>query len=200
MDTPVRRPRIDPKFAGFKMSIRKSKIHRYGVYAEERIPANRKVIEYTGERLNRRETKRRCEGEYTYLFTLDKYWTLDCAFGGSGAEIINHSCEPNVVSRIMKGHVIYMSLRTIEPGEEITVDDNFEYVGDKNACSCGASTCRSVMERMTPKLERDLAKAKAALAASVGRAGGGLAGTNGKVETKAKSKAAFISRESGCCP
>ena len=53
MDTPVRRPRIDPKFASYKLSIRKSKIHRFGVYAEERIPANRKVIEYTGERLNR---------------------------------------------------------------------------------------------------------------------------------------------------
>ena len=198
MDTPVRRPRIDPKFAGFKMSIRKSKIHRYGVYAEERIPANRKVIEYTGERLNRRETKRRGEGEYTYLFTLDKYWTLDGAFGGSGAEIINHSCEPNVVSRIMKGHVIYMSLRTIEPGEEITVDYNFEYVGDKNSCACGSSTCRSVMERMTPKLERDLAKQKAAQAASVGRAGAGrtagagLVESKSKLEPKAKSKAAHI--------
>jgi hypothetical protein len=192
MDTPVRRPRIDPKFAGYKLSIRKSKIHRYGVYAEERIPANRKVIEYTGERLNRRETKRRGEGEYTYLFTLDKYWTLDGAFGGSGAEIINHSCEPNVVSRIMKGHIIYMSLRTIEPGEEITVDYNFEYVGDRTSCACGTNSCRSVMERMTPKLERDLAMQKAAPTASVGRAGAGKAETNGKVESKAKSKAAYI--------
>ena len=173
MDTPVRRPRIDPKFAAFKLAIRKSRIHRYGVYAEERIPANRKVIEYTGERLNRRETKRRGEGEYTYLFTLDKYWTLDGAFGGSGAEIINHSCEPNVVSRIMKGHVIYMSLRTIEPGEELTVDYNFEYVGDRTSCACGAPKCRSVMERMTPQLERALAKHKA-------------------VRTAAKSKAAHV--------
>jgi uncharacterized protein len=196
MDTPVRRPRIDPKFAGYKLSIRKSKIHRYGVYAEERIPANRKVIEYTGERLNRRETKRRGEGEYTYLFTLDKYWTLDGAFGGSGAEIINHSCEANVVSRIMKGHIIYMSLRTIEPGEEITVDYNFEYVGDQTACACGASSCRTVMERMTPKLERDLARKKAARTASPSRSRAGLAGANGKVESKPqlgpKSKAAHV--------
>src|SRR6202171_2507737 len=115
---PVTAPVIDPRYVCFRLAIRPSAIHRYGVYAEERIPANRKVIEYTGERLNRRETKKRGEGEYTYLFTLNKYWTLDGAFGGSGAEIINHSCEPNVVSRIMKGHVIYMSLRTIEPGEE----------------------------------------------------------------------------------
>src|SRR5512136_307786 len=114
----IKTPVLDPRFVCFKICIRESKIHRYGVYAEERIPANRKVIEYTGERLNRRETKRRGEGEYTYLFTLNKYWTLDGAFGGSGAEIINHSCEPNVVARIMKGHIIYMSLRTIKPGEE----------------------------------------------------------------------------------
>lgn len=170
MDTPVRRPRIDPKYAGFKLAIRKSKIHRYGVYAEERIPANRKVIEYTGERLNRRETKKRGEGEYTYLFTLNKYWTLDGAFGGSGAEIINHSCEPNVVARIMKGHIIYMSLRAIKPGEELTVDYNFEYVGDRTACACGSPSCRSVMERMTPKLERVLAKHKAVRAASKAKA------------------------------
>jgi hypothetical protein len=199
MDTPVRRPRIDPKFARYKLSIRKSKIHRYGVYAEERIPANRKVIEYTGERLNRRETKRRGEGEYTYLFTLDKYWTLDGAFGGSGAEIINHSCEPNVVSRIMKGHIIYMSLRTIKPGEEITVDYNFEYVGDQTSCACGANACRSVMERMTPKLERDLAKKKASRTTiggangnSAKRGGLGRPGANGEAGIKAKSKAAHV--------
>jgi len=179
MDTPVRRPRIDPKFANFKLAIRRSKIHRFGVYAEERIPANRKVIEYTGERLNRRETKRRGEGEYTYLFTLDKYWTLDGAFGGSGAEIINHSCEANVVSRIMKGHIIYMSLREIQPGEEITVDYNFEYVGDQTSCACGARKCRTVMERMTPKLERDLAKDHAARTAA-----------KAKAKAKTKSKAA----------
>src|SRR5689334_16039640 len=152
----IQKPAIDPRYASFKLQIRESKIHHRGVYAMERIPPRRKVIEYTGEKISRRETKRRGEGDITYLFTLDDYWTLDGAFGGSGAEIINHSCEPNVVSRIMKGHIIYMSLRTIEPGEEITVDYNFEYVGDRTFCACGASTCRSVMERMCPKLERDL--------------------------------------------
>jgi len=50
---------------------------------------------------------------------------------------------------------------------------------------------------MTPKLERDLAKQKAARTA-VGRAGSGRPGANGlvksknQVESKAKSKAAHI--------
>src|SRR5690349_18230305 len=96
----VKSPVIDPKYTNFKLEIRESKIHRRGVYAKEAIPARRKVIEYTGEKINRRETKRRGDGPLTYLFTLDSYWTLDGAVGGSGAEIINHSCEPNLYTNV----------------------------------------------------------------------------------------------------
>ena len=92
----VKNPAIDPRYACFRLEIRASTIDRRGVYALERIPPRRKVIEYTGERINRRETKRRGTGSITYLFTLDNYWTIDGAFGGSGAEIINHSCDPNL--------------------------------------------------------------------------------------------------------
>jgi hypothetical protein len=191
METPVRNPRIDPRYANFKLAIRKSKIHRYGVYAEERIPPNRKVIEYTGERINRRETKRRSDGEYTYLFTLDSYWTIDGAFGGSGAEIINHSCEPNLVTRIIKGHILYMSRREIQPGEELTVDYNFDYTGEKTPCSCGAPACRGVMERLTPKLKRELEKEKAAKAAKrAHRKKAAKTAPKKTADTRAKSSAA----------
>src|SRR5215212_4072512 len=88
--------RIDPRHACFRLTLRMSRIHRYGVYAAEPIPAGRKVIEYTGERIGRRETRRRGFGRHTYLFMLDHYWALDGAVGGSGAEYINHSCQPNL--------------------------------------------------------------------------------------------------------
>ncbi len=127
------------------MSIRRSGIHRYGVYAEERIPANRKVIEYTGKHLNRRQAK---HNDHTYLFTLDNYWSVDGAVGGSGAEIINHSCEPNLVSRIVRGHILYVSLRVIKPGEELTVDYNFSNDTDRQPCHCGAKNCRGTIQNM----------------------------------------------------
>src|ERR1700677_2366810 len=138
----IRAPKLDERYACFRIAIRRSRIHRYGVYALEKIPANRKVIEYTGERVNRRDAKQRGEGDHTYLFAVDDYWTLDGAVGGSGAEIINHSCEPNLVSRVMKGHVLYMSLRAIRPGEELTVSDNFGKNIERTECSCGARNCR----------------------------------------------------------
>ena len=141
----ARAPFINPRFACFRLAIRESRIHMRGVFAEERIPARRKVIEYTGEKINRRETSRRAEGDYTYLFELDKYWTIDGAVGGSGAEIINHSCNPNLISRIMKGHILYMSLREIQAGEELTVDYRFSDKTETVRCCCGARNCRGTI-------------------------------------------------------
>jgi len=141
----VKSPAIDPRYACFKLAIRESKIHRRGVYALERIPARRKVIEYTGERIGRRETKRRGQGPLTYLFTLDDYWTIDGAVGGSGAEIINHSCDPNLVSSIRQGHILYISRRLIEPGEELTVDYRFSAKIETVRCRCGAAKCRGAI-------------------------------------------------------
>lgn len=138
----VRSPAIDPRYACFKLAIRESKIHHRGVYTLERIPPRRKVIEYTGERIGRRETKRRGQGWLTYLFTLDDYWTIDGAVGGSGAEIINHSCDPNLRSTIRNGHILYISKREIQPGEELTVDYRFSDDIGRVKCSCGARNCR----------------------------------------------------------
>ena len=137
----VRSPRIDERYTCFRLEIRESKIHRLGVYALEHIPANRKVIEYTGERIGRRETKRRGNGRFTYLFTLDKYWALDGAVGGSGAEIINHCCDPNLRTAITYGHILYVSRRAIRPGEELTVDYYFDH-DVKVKCYCGSPRCR----------------------------------------------------------
>jgi SET domain-containing protein len=128
------------------MRLAASKIHRWGVYATEFIPARRKVIEYTGEKISRRETRRRSEAnEMIYLFTLDNYWTLDGAVGGSGAEYINHSCDPNLVARIVRGHILYMSRRDISPGEELTVDYHFDKKVERVACRCGAQNCRGTI-------------------------------------------------------
>ncbi|HTU43718.1 MAG TPA: SET domain-containing protein-lysine N-methyltransferase [Bryobacteraceae bacterium] len=140
------RPYIDPNYSCFRLRLARSKIHRWGVYAAEFIPVGKKVIEYTGERISRRETKRRADlSELTYLFTLDAYWTLDGSVGGSGAEYINHSCDPNLVARILKNHILYMSRRDIGAGEELTVDYHFDKKVEKVICRCGAAKCRGTI-------------------------------------------------------
>ena len=90
-------PTVDPRHACFKLEIKPSKIHRWGVYAAEDIPVRRKVMEYTGERINRKETKRRSEEQdkLIYLFTLDSYWTLD----GSVATSSTSPASPSAGAR-----------------------------------------------------------------------------------------------------
>ncbi len=139
-------PRVDPRHACFSLEIRPSLIHRWGIYALECIPPRRKVMEYTGERISRRETKRRGdERELHYLFTLNSYWTIDGSVGGSGAEYINHSCAPNLEARIIREHILYFSLREIHPGEELLIDYRFEKKMVEVPCRCGAATCRGTI-------------------------------------------------------
>jgi uncharacterized protein len=135
--------KIDPRFCCFRLRVGQSKIHGRGVYADQDIPPNRKVIEYTGEKITRKEGRKR--GQTPYLFVLDKRWMLDGAVNGSGAELINHSCEPNLVTRIFKGHIIYMSLRPIRKGEELTVDYNYDDTDETMRCTCGAPSCRDTI-------------------------------------------------------
>jgi uncharacterized protein len=138
-------PSIDPRHTPFRLYAKASKIHRHGIYAGEPIPAGRKVIEYTGERINRREARKRGMGDVTYLFSLDDYWTIDGAVGGSGAEFINHSCDPNLRSAILRGHILYYSRRPIRRGEELTVDYRFSKNIDKVPCACKAPSCRGAI-------------------------------------------------------
>jgi SET domain-containing protein len=138
-------PQIDERHACFKLKIAPSEIHRWGVYAAENIPANRKIIEYTGERCNRKETKKRADRELNYMFTLNSYWALDGTVGGSGAEYINHCCDPNVRAWVYKGHILYMTIRSIKKGEELTIDYHFAKDVEKVPCSCGAANCRGTI-------------------------------------------------------
>ena len=57
----------------------------------------------------------------------------------------NHSCDPNLESRILKGHILYVSIRPIRKGEELTVDYLFGPDEEKVACKCGAKRCRGTI-------------------------------------------------------
>ena len=63
---------INPDHTPFDLLVRPSPIHRLGVFAEEPIPAHRKVIEYTGERVSRAEGARRWDPKRSYLFSLGR--------------------------------------------------------------------------------------------------------------------------------
>ena len=136
-------PRLKRSKAFFKLEIRRSPIHRWGVFALEDIPARRRVIEYTGQKISADEVERRNVRKHMYIFWLNDRWAIDGAIGGSGAELINHSCDGNLASYVVHGHIYLSTTRPVSAGEELTYDYNLE--GDDapdDDCRCGAENCR----------------------------------------------------------
>ncbi len=139
-------PRIDSRYARFRLRIDASRIHRWGVFADEQIPARRNVIEYVGELVNPVESFRRLkDAPRTYSFKLNGFWRIDGTVGGSGAEFINHSCDPNLRWRNCGESVMCQSVRPIAAGEELTLDYHFPQKSPEVPCQCGSSQCRGTI-------------------------------------------------------
>jgi SET domain-containing protein len=147
-------PAIDSRFAAYELRVRRSRIYGWGVYAAQSIPARRKVIEYTGQRLTRDEANRRlnkiCRNPRTRrltMFQLNRYWRIDGAVGGSGAEYVNHCCDPNLRTSIIRGHILLFSRRRIRAQEELTIDYGLHPKTHRIPCRCGSPQCRGTVNR-----------------------------------------------------
>jgi SET domain-containing protein len=138
-------PRIDRDACRFELTFDRSPIHRWGIFAAEPIPARRRVIEYTGETIGPQEAYRRRVRPALYLFWIGRGRAIDGAIGGSGAEFVNHGCEPNLVARVRRGRVMFVSLRRIGAGEELLLDYRVVGGGPLLECRCGSPTCRGFM-------------------------------------------------------
>ena len=96
-----------------------------GLFTLKRIPANRRIVEYTGTLL-KGEERERASGRY--LFEIDENRVIDGRTRSNLARYINHSCEPNSKGFISGNSIWIWSLRVIEAGEEITLDYCKEYL------------------------------------------------------------------------
>ncbi len=110
-----------------------------------KLSARRKVGEFTGERISNREAARRvARGGRVMICEVGDDWSVDGSRGGNATAFINHSCAPNCFSRITHGRLLFLALREIQPGEELTLD----YTPSQHPglpCHCGAPNCRRVL-------------------------------------------------------
>jgi len=112
---------------------RRSKIHRWGVFATAGIPKNKRIINYAGEKISNQESLRR-EGRYIrrghiWCFKLTNRTVIDAGVGGNVARFINHSCRPNCYIDIKDGVIWIRAARSIRRGEELTYDYNTDGEG-----------------------------------------------------------------------
>lgn len=129
------------------LAIYKSPIEGKGCFAIKRFQHRRKIAEYMGQRITDAEANRRANRRRLRICAIDGRWSLDGSRGGNGTHYINHSCEPNAYMKILHGHILFMALRDIEPGEEITIDYQSTLHSNKKRCICGAPSCRGTINK-----------------------------------------------------
>lgn len=142
---PDARPALNAAACYFALRHARSPIHRWGIFASVPIPAGLRVIEYTGERISPQEAIRRSLRSQLYLFYLSPTQQIDGAIGGSGAEYINHSCEPNLRAAVKRRRLYLLTLRAIEAGQELLLDYRINSDGPRLSCHCEAASCRGYL-------------------------------------------------------
>jgi SET domain-containing protein len=158
------------------VSVRRSRIQGRGVFARQWIPRAARILEYTGVRITSAEADAGADDEdprrahHTFLFAVDDETVIDGSRGGSDACFVNHSCDPNCEIVIARRRVYIHSLRSIEPGEELTYD--YWYVTDTSytlddlrriyPCRCGAAICRGTIARPPRRARRPRQEPKVA--------------------------------------
>lgn len=111
---------------------RRSSISGWGVYADQTIQEDARIVEYKGELVSQSEAARREERYLSrnriWIFIINGRWARDGAYGGNIARYVNHSCKPNCYTEVIGHHVWVLAARRIRKGEELTYDYNTDGV------------------------------------------------------------------------
>jgi SET domain-containing protein len=129
-----------------KALVRESPIHGKGLFAVEPIKQGEIVCVKGGHIFDREKLAEatRVLGPAEIQITNDLFIGPLTEQDRDGSMIFsNHSCEPNIG---VQGQIVFVALRDIEPGEELTHDwattDDDDY---EMACKCGSSSCRKII-------------------------------------------------------
>ena len=155
---------------------KKSKIHGIGITASTDIKKGKKIIQYIGDKITKKEGDKRSaeriekylnnknEGS-VYIFELNKKYDIDGSPLYNQARYINHSCDPNCEVDIIKNEIWISSIKSIKKGEELNYDYGYPFDEDDfsdHICKCRSKKCIGyiISQDDWPKYKKYLKKIK----------------------------------------
>jgi uncharacterized protein len=114
-----------------------------GLFATKLIKRAAYITTYRGRRISTEESDQRERRGAKYMFELNRRWVIDGSPRWNVARYINHSCGPNAKPVVRRGRIVFVALRSIAPGEEITYNygrEYFDYFLRETGCRC--TSCR----------------------------------------------------------
>ena len=137
-----------------RLTFGKSAIHGWGLISKVPIKAGAMVIIYRGELVRNpiadlREARYERDGTDCYLLRADEHTVVDCTNMGNIARFTNHSCDPNMYTKIIKSggehHVCFFARVDVPAGTEMTYNYRFEIEDGKVPCYCASQNCRGYL-------------------------------------------------------
>lgn len=89
------------------------------------------------------EAKRRTKGQRRIaIVELNDKEAIDGSVNGGPFQFMNHSCDPNVFTRIAYDRAEFYTMRNVKAGEELTCNYGDSHHEGKLPCRCGSAKCR----------------------------------------------------------
>ncbi len=128
------------------MPARKIRIGRsstgLGLFAVRPFTKDDYIVTYRGKRIPTKEAHaRELRTGAKYMFEINRRWTIDGSSRRNLGRYLNHSCRPNTDARLRNGNIVFVAVRAIGAGEEITYDygdEYFELFIKPIGCRCAA--------------------------------------------------------------
>ena len=121
-----------------------------GLFATKPIKRTAYIATYRGRRISTEESEERERRGAKYMFELNRRWTIDGSSRWNVARYLNHSCRPNAKPVLRKGRIVFVALRRIARGEEITYDygrEYFDFFIKPSGCRCAACAAKAAKEK-----------------------------------------------------
>ena len=122
-----------------------SNIDNRGLFASKNIKKGTKIIYYIGKIITKKQTENNPKfdnDKAIYLFNLNNRYDLDGDFAYNTARLINHSCDPNCETDIIRGKIWINAIKNIKQGEELTYDYGYDMDSyEDHPCRCGSKNC-----------------------------------------------------------
>jgi hypothetical protein len=142
------------EFSKSGLIVKCSPIQGRGLFTLVDLQPAQMIIEYSGEIIrhqlcDKREKYYESKGIGCYMFRIDEFEVIDATTKGNQARFINHSCEPNCISKVLilhgHKHIVIFAQRFIGKGEELTYDYKFPKEDIKIQCLCKSAKCRKYL-------------------------------------------------------
>ena len=158
-----------------KLYIKKnSKIHASGLFARAEIESGTRIIQYKGLKITKAQSDKiadvhidanKKEGTVgaVYIFTLNDRYDINGKVAWNLAKFINHSCDPNCETDIVRGKIWISAIKDIKKGEELSYDYGYDmHCFEDHPCRCNSKNCVGFIVRsnLRWRIRKKLAKKK----------------------------------------